>query len=208
MSWMVRREARASGGSAVRATVLNYAGLMVGTGAALLWIINRGLYESLEAGTWVIGIVAIMVGLALMFGTRLIGLMGRRLPDKLAQLLGPPAERHVPDARAQLWLWSRLALEAGALFLVMRAFGVHLTPMQTAATFGLGQLAGGLPGTPGGIGFAEAGLVGALAAVGYPAEITVAPVLVYRVVSYWLPAIAGLVAGGSSFLKSEGASPI
>jgi uncharacterized protein (TIRG00374 family) len=99
-----------------------------------------------------------------------------------------------------------LALEAGALFLVMQAFGLHLTPMQTAATFGLGQLAGGIPGTPGGIGFAEAGLVGVLAAVGYPAEATVAPVLVYRVVSYWIPAIAGLVAGGASFLRSEAAN--
>ncbi|MGQ0848230.1 MAG: lysylphosphatidylglycerol synthase transmembrane domain-containing protein [Actinomycetota bacterium] len=203
MSWMVRREARSAGGAAVRATVLNYAGLLIGTGFALLWVINRGLYESLEAGTWVIGVVALLIGLLLMFGTRWIGLAARRLPKWLAELIGPPAESHVPDAQSQMWLWARLALEAVALFLAMQAFGIHLTPMQTFAAFGVSQMVGGLPGTPGGIGFAEAGLVAALAAVGFPAEITVAPTLVYRVVSYWLPAIAGLVAGGSSFLRAE-----
>jgi uncharacterized membrane protein YbhN (UPF0104 family) len=43
--------------------------------------------------------------------------------------------------------------------------------------------------------------VGALAAFGFDAEISLAPVLIYRIVSYWIPLIAGLVAGGSSFLK-------
>jgi uncharacterized membrane protein YbhN (UPF0104 family) len=201
MSWMVRKEARASGGAAVRATVLNYAGLLLGTGFALLWVINRGLYESLEAGTWVLGIIAISIGLALLFGTRLIGLLAARLPPRFRDRLGPPMVSHIPDGRSQFLLWARLALEAFALFLVMQAFGLHLTPMQTAAAYGVGQLAGGLPGTPGGVGFAEAGLVGALAAFGFDAQISLAPILIYRIVSYWVPLIAGLVAGGSSFLK-------
>jgi uncharacterized membrane protein YbhN (UPF0104 family) len=201
MSWMVRKEARASGGAAVRATVLNYAGLLLGTGFALLWVINRGLYESLEAGTWVLGIIAISIGLVLLFGTRLIGLLATRLPPRFRDRLGPPMVSHIPDGRSQFLLWARLALEAFALFLVMQAFGLHLTPMQTAAAFGVGQLAGGLPGTPGGVGFAEAGLVGALAAFGFEAEISLAPILIYRIVSYWIPLIAGLVAGGTSFLN-------
>lgn len=201
MAWMVRKEARASGGAAVRATVLNYAGLLLGTGFALLWVINRGLFESLETGTWILGIIAILIGLVLLFGTRLIGLLAKRLPAKLRDRLGPPMESHIPDGRSQLLLWTRLALEALALFLVLQAFGLHLTPMQTAAAFGVGQLAGGLPGTPGGVGFAEAGLVGALAAFGFEAQISLAPILIYRIVSYWIPLIAGLVAGGSSFLK-------
>lgn len=201
MAWMVRKEARAAGGAAIRATVLNYAGILVGTGIALLWVINRGLFEELEAGTWVLGIIAIAIGLLLMFGTRWIGIWSRRLPPRFRDKLGPPAESHVPDSRSQLWLWGRLSLEALTLFLVMQAFGHHLTPMQTAAAFGIGQLAGGLPGTPGGIGFAEAGLVGGLAAFGFGAETTVAPILVYRIVSYWLPLISGFLAGGSSFLR-------
>lgn len=203
MAWVVRKEARATGGSAVRATVLNYAGLLIATGFALLWVVNRGLYRSLEAGTWVVGIIALAIGLGLMFGTRWIGLLSSRLPKRLRDMLGPPTESHVPDVRSQAWLWGRLALEALALFLVMEAFDLHLTPMQAAAAFGISQLAGGLPGTPGGIGFTEAGLVGALAAFAYPPEVTLAPVLVFRVVSYWIPLVAGFVAGGSAFLKEE-----
>ena len=203
MSWVVRKEARATGGSAVRATVLNYAGLLTGTGFALLWVINRGLYRSLEAGTWVVGIIALAIGLALMFGTRWIGLLANRLPSRLREMLGPPTESHVPDLRSQALLWGRLALDTVVLFLVMEAFDLHLTPMQAAAGFGISQLAGGLPGTPGGIGFTEAGLVGALAAFAYPPEVTLAPVLVFRVVSYWIPFVAGFVAGGSAFLKEE-----
>jgi uncharacterized membrane protein YbhN (UPF0104 family) len=203
MSWTVRKEARATGGAAVRAVVLNYAGLLAGTGFALLWVINRGLFESLRAGTRVLAIVSLVIGLLLMFGTRWIGIWATRLPAKLREMLGPPTESHVPDLRSQAWLWSRLLLEALALFLVMQAFGIHLTPMQTFSVFGICQLAGGLPGTPGGIGFTEAGLVGALAALGFPAGVTVAPTLVFRIVSYWLPALAGLVAGGSSFLRDE-----
>ncbi|MGH8928181.1 MAG: hypothetical protein ACRDWH_07500, partial [Acidimicrobiia bacterium] len=122
MSWTVRREARGTGGAAVRATVLNYSGLLIGTGFAMLWVINRGLYESLEAGTWVIGIIALVVGLVFMFGTRWIGLIGNRLPERIRKMLGPPTESHVPDLRSQGWLWGRLALEAAALFLVMQAF--------------------------------------------------------------------------------------
>ena len=203
MSWIVRREARSTGGAAVRATILNYAGLLVGTGFALLWVINRGLYRSLEAGIWVVGIIALLIGLALMFGTRWIGLLSNRLPDRLRNMLGPPTESHIPDLKSQLWLWTRLVLETLALFLVMEAFDLHLTPMQAAASFGISQLAGGLPGTPGGIGFTEAGLVGALAAFAYPPEVTLAPVLVFRVVSYWIPFVSGFVAGGSAFLKEE-----
>jgi uncharacterized protein (TIRG00374 family) len=118
-------------------------------------------------------------------------------------MLGPPTDSHIPDLPSQLWLWTRLVLETLALFLVMEAFDLHLTPMQAAASFGISQLAGGLPGTPGGIGFTEAGLVGALAAFAYPPELTLAPVLVFRVVSYWIPFVSGLVAGGSAFLREE-----
>lgn len=203
MSWAVRKEVKASGQAAMRATVLNYAGLLAGTGFAMLWVINRGLYAYLEAGTWVLGIIALLIGLLLMFGTRWIGIWANRLPAKLQETLGPPTERHVPDLRSQLWMWSRLILEALALFLTMQAFGLHLTPFQTFAAFGICQLAGGLPGTPGGIGFTEAGLVGALAAFGFPASVTLAPTLVYRIISYWLPAIAGLVVGGAAFIKAE-----
>jgi uncharacterized membrane protein YbhN (UPF0104 family) len=203
MAWVVRREAPGSGGAAVRSTVLNYAGLLVGTGICLLWVLDRGLHTSLQAGTLIVALITLATGLLLMFGTGWLGSIASRLPGRLRRALGHTALNHPPGWHSQGWLWGRLAAEATALWLVMEAFGIHLTPTQTFAVFGISQLAGGLPGTPGGIGFTEAGLVGALAAFGFPAEQTVAPTLVFRLVSYWLPALAGLVAGGSAFLKAE-----
>jgi uncharacterized membrane protein YbhN (UPF0104 family) len=203
MAWTVQRETPGSAGAAVRSTVLHYSGLLTGTGFAFLWVINRGLYESLAAGTAFLAVILIGIGVLLMFGTGWLGTVSRRLPRRLRDFLGHTAVNHPPDLDSQKLLWGRLVLEAVALYLVMEAFGIHLTPMQTMAAFGVSQLAGGLPGTPGGIGFTEAGLVGALAAFGFPAEATVAPTLVFRFVSYWLPAIAGLVAGGSAFLREE-----
>ena len=203
MAWVVRREAPGSAGAAIRSTILHFGGILIGTGVALLWVLNRGLYQSLVAGTAVLAVILIAIGLVLMFGTAWMGSVTERLPPRLRILLGQTAVNHPADLVSQGWLWGRVVLEAFALFLVMEAFGIHLTPMQTMATFGLSQLVGGLPGTPGGIGFAEAGLVGALAAFGFTAEVTVAPILVYRFISYWLPAIGGLVSGGSAFLREE-----
>jgi uncharacterized membrane protein YbhN (UPF0104 family) len=41
-----------------------------------------------------------------------------------------------------------------------------------------------------------------LSAYGFPAATTVAPVLIYRIVSYWLPAALSFFAGGMTFLRS------
>jgi uncharacterized protein (TIRG00374 family) len=49
-----------------------------------------------------------------------------------------------------------------------------------------------IPITPGGLGFVEAGLVGALTLAGVPAQDALVATLAYRLVSYWLPLPAGL----------------
>lgn len=201
MAWTVRREAPGTGGAAVRSTVLHFSGLLIATGIALLWVINRGLYSSLAAGTAILAVILILTGSVLFFGTGWLGSVSKRLPPRIRDLLGHTAANHAPDLPSQGWLWGRVALESAAVYLVMQAMGIPLTPSQVISAFGISQLAGGLPGTPGGIGFAEAGLVGALAAYGYPAAFTVAPILIYRIVSYWLPAVGGLVAGGTAFLR-------
>lgn len=203
MSWTVRKEVTGTAGAALRATVLNYAGLLIGTGYCLLWIRGRGLPGAAQAGIVITGIVAFLIGVVLMLGSGWIGSMGRWLPAKLRQKLGPSLSNHPPRWPAQRHLWTRLLLEAAAMYAVMEAFSVHLTPTQAFAAFGISQLAGGLPGTPGGLGFTEAGLVGALSAFGFAAQTTVGPVLVYRLVSYWLVALASMVVGGATFLRRE-----
>jgi uncharacterized protein (TIRG00374 family) len=51
-----------------------------------------------------------------------------------------------------------------------------------------------LPLTPGGLGFVEAGLVGALTLAGVSGHDALAATLLYRIASYWLPLPAGAVA--------------
>jgi uncharacterized protein (TIRG00374 family) len=53
-----------------------------------------------------------------------------------------------------------------------------------------------IPLTPGGLGFVEAGLVGALTLAGVPGRDAVAATLLYRLVAYWLP----LPEGGIAYL--------
>jgi uncharacterized protein (TIRG00374 family) len=79
---------------------------------------------------------------------------------------------------------------------------------QVMAAFGVAQLAGGLPGTPGGLGVTEAGLVFILSAYGFPSRQTLAPVIIYRIVSYWLPAALSFFAGGMTFLRSPEAKAV
>jgi uncharacterized membrane protein YbhN (UPF0104 family) len=203
MAWTVRREAVGSAGAALRATMLNYAGLLMGTGFALLWIRGRGLYVSWQAGMLAGAVVSLVIGSALMFGTGWLGRASQVLPARWRRHLGESLHNHRLGPGAHGLLWGRLALEAAVLAMVMTAFGLDLTPTQTFAAFGVSQLAGGLPGTPGGIGYTEAGLVGVLAFFGFAVEVTVAPILFFRLVSYWLPALAGLVAGGMTFMRSS-----
>ena len=57
-----------------------------------------------------------------------------------------------------------------------------------------GELLALLPFTPGGLGFVEAGLVTTLTLAGVPGGDALAATLLYRIVSYWLPLLAGGVA--------------
>jgi hypothetical protein len=56
------------------------------------------------------------------------------------------------------------------------------------------QVLGIIPITPGGLGFVEAGLATTLGLAGASAARAVLATLAYRLVSYWLPLIAGAVA--------------
>ncbi len=203
MAWTVRRQSNGVAGAAVRATLLNYSGLLILSGAGLLLARSPQGVEIAQTTLMALAPFAIVVGLVLMFGTGKLGSVGRFLPSRLREFLGHTMIDHAPAIRSQLLTWGRLVLEGLALWLVMRAFGVEVTLGQAAAAFGVSQLAGGLPGLPGGLGLTEAGLVGVLAAYGYPAIETVAPVLIFRLVSYWLPAAAGLFVGGATFIRSQ-----
>jgi len=79
-----------------------------------------------------------------------------------------------------------------ALYASMLAVGLRPSPALVLGAFIAANAAGMIPFTPGGLGFVEAGLSGALLLAGAPEEQAVAAVAIYRMVSCWLPALAGL----------------
>ncbi|BBX74939.1 flippase-like domain-containing protein [Mycobacterium shinjukuense] len=78
-----------------------------------------------------------------------------------------------------------------ALWASIEAFGGHTTFVTvTVVTMVGGTLASAAP-TPGGVGAVEAALIGGLAAFGVPAAVGVPSVLLYRVLTCWIPVFAG-----------------
>jgi glycosyltransferase 2 family protein len=80
---------------------------------------------------------------------------------------------------------------AFALWASVNAFGGSATFVTvTVVTMVGGTLASAAP-TPGGVGAVEAALIGGLAAFGLPAAIAVPSVLLYRVLTCWIPVFVG-----------------
>ena len=204
MSWTVRDEVdTGSAGPAVRTVLLNYAGLLIMAGVGL--IVAPFDVTFLQIGMAVLGVIVLVAGVVLMFGSGKLGTLSRYLPRFLRDKVEDAVIDHLPGWESQLYIWARLALEAGALWLVLTGFGIDLGGFEVLAAFGASQLAGGLPGPPGGVVVVEGTLGFILIAYGVPAAAVVAPVLMFRVISYWLPSALGLLAGGSTFLGSDAA---
>jgi uncharacterized protein (TIRG00374 family) len=87
------------------------------------------------------------------------------------------------------WVFDYIALVAAVASVghVPLLYGVLLA-------YCVAQILSGLPFTPGGLGFVEAGLTGTLVLAGVDAADAVVATLAYRLVSYWLPLPAGLAA--------------
>gem|GEM_PF-465819 len=204
MSWTVKSRVPHASGAAIRATALNYGALLVITGIGLLLADGMGNWSGRMR---IVGAGALLIGgVVLAIGTRL-GAVLHRLPQRIADRFRHSTVDLALDPRGHGLVWGRILAETAVLGLVLVVFEIELAPMQLAAAFGMSQLAAGIPGTPGGAGFAEAGLVGGLALFGIGASTALAPVLVFRIVSYWLPAGAGLLAGTAAFLRA-GASVV
>ena len=78
-----------------------------------------------------------------------------------------------------------------ALWASVEAFGGNTSFVTvTVVTMVGGTLASAAP-TPGGVGAVEAALIGGLAAFGVPAAVAVPSVLLYRVLTCWLPVFIG-----------------
>lgn len=122
--------------------------------------------------------------------------------------------RALSDVRTQLFSYRKrpLALvgaqctsiiltlcNVSALFFCARAMGLELPFLDVLLVFTLGVGAGAAVPTPGGLGGFEAGLAAGFVAYGIDASPALAVALLYRLVSYWLP----LLAGGLAFIVCQ-----
>ncbi|MCK9893314.1 lysylphosphatidylglycerol synthase domain-containing protein [Frankia sp. AgB32] len=72
------------------------------------------------------------------------------------------------------------------------AFGASMTLMSVATVYLVGSMVAGAAPTAGGVGALEPALAFGLAAAGGSAAAMLAAVLVYRVISFWLPVVPGV----------------
>ncbi|HEY2632922.1 MAG TPA: lysylphosphatidylglycerol synthase transmembrane domain-containing protein [Solirubrobacteraceae bacterium] len=85
------------------------------------------------------------------------------------------------------------ALNIAVLYAAFRAFGQAPPTAVLVQAFFVGMLANLLP-LPGGIGGVDGGMIGAFVAFGVSGSLALIAVLVYRLLSFWLPSIPGAIA--------------
>lgn len=78
-----------------------------------------------------------------------------------------------------------------AFYASIKAFGGEISFATAAFVYLAGATIGQLAPVPGGIGAVEATLIAALTATGLPSGIALSGVLLYRVVTFWLPVLPG-----------------
>jgi len=162
----------------------------------------------LGAGAFVLVVIAAVLAFAWDEPLTLVGRLGRtvagwfrrrekfvdlplRLLRQRDQIAAAFTEHPVTAFLATIGKW---AFDYLALLCVLEALDVRPQRALVLLAYGAAQILSMIPATPGGLGFVEAGLVGLLALAGMDAGTAAVATLGYRLVSYWLPLPAGLVA--------------
>jgi uncharacterized protein (TIRG00374 family) len=96
--------------------------------------------------------------------------------------------------RAVLLVAGRLGFDYLCLLFALRSTGAHANSSLVLLAYAAAQIVALVPITPGGLGIVEASLTGLLVLAGVGAQKAVVATLAYRLASYWLPLLAGVVA--------------
>ncbi|WP_336086362.1 lysylphosphatidylglycerol synthase transmembrane domain-containing protein [Nocardia sp. SSK8] len=139
------------------------------------------------------GVVGGLIG-AFMFVPKLRRWVNHSVRPQLTEVLGELGDLAKDPKRFAIIVAGCGAITLGqalALWASVEAFGGGTDFVAvTIVTMIGGTLASAAP-TPGGVGAVEAALIGGLAAFGVPAEIAVPAVLLYRVLTCWIPVALG-----------------
>jgi len=86
------------------------------------------------------------------------------------------------------------ATSIGVLWACFHAFGVHVPLAVVVQGYFLGMVANLFPLAPAGVGAVDAGMIGAFVLFGIPEETVFPAILIFRLVSFWIPIPPGIVA--------------
>jgi len=113
-----------------------------------------------------------------------------RVSERLSGLL---ADRPLL-ARAATWAALNWLLDAASLWCFVAAFGRFVNPVELFAAYGIANVAGALPVTPGGLGVVDSIAPLLLVSFGVTRSVATLGVLGWRLVNFWLPIPVGAIA--------------
>ena len=184
----------------------------------LLWIalvisIPLSGFRPVYATVAIVGAVVLAVMAALILGitrgekraARILRAIGERIPgvggDRLEQIALQAAAsiRDLGTNRAVLirsltWAALNWLLDAASLWCFIAAFGGHANPVGLFAAYGIANVLGAIPITPGGLGIIDTLTPFLLVGFGLTRSVATLGVLAWRLVNFWLPIPTGALA--------------
>lgn len=164
---------------------------------AYVSIVLTKIYDKLEfdkihvGGNWGIGAVIIAVAvLVLVFSKyrRKVQTSAVSFFRQIARYRKHPVKLGAALSSSTLLTLSNVL----CLYYSALALGVHLNPPTMLVIFSAGEAFGTATPTPGGLGGVDAALVVGMTAFGVPVASALAVMLLFRLISCWLPVIAGI----------------
>jgi uncharacterized protein (TIRG00374 family) len=86
------------------------------------------------------------------------------------------------------------AFNIGILWAAFHSLGIHVPLAVVVQGFFLGMVANLFPLAPAGVGAVDAGMIGAFVLFGLPEETVFPAILIFRLISFWMPIPPGVVA--------------
>jgi uncharacterized protein (TIRG00374 family) len=127
-------------------------------------------------------------------GDKIPGVSGERL-EAIIREAGESFSRLARDRRVMIWslIWAALnwLLDAASLWCFVAAFGRLLNPVELFAAYGVANMAGAIPLTPGGLGVVDSLTPLLLVSFGVTRSVATLGVLAWRLVNFWLPIPTG-----------------
>jgi uncharacterized protein (TIRG00374 family) len=147
-----------------------------------------------------LGVAAVIVGVTR--GTETASRILHAFGDKVPGLSGAGLEHAIREAsntlsmmardkRVLFWAltWASLnwLLDAASLWAFVAAFGHFVNPIELFAAYGIANVAGALPITPGGLGVVDSTAPLLLVGFGVTRSVATLGVIGWRLVNFWLP---------------------